>query len=172
MAIELQWDIPVPEGMEGLEALLDRVAEACFEAEGIQGAGFCVCIVDDARIQALNLDTRGIDSPTDVLSFPTVAYPAGKTAKDCPRRVSREYDPAMGCANLGDCVINLGRARAQAEEYGHSLQRELGYLTAHSAFHLMGYDHMQEDEKRIMREMEKRAMQALQLWRDDKGAEI
>lgn len=168
MAIELQWDIPVPEGMEGLEALLDRVAEACFEAEGVKGAGFCVRIVDDARIQALNLDMRGIDSPTDVLSFPTVAYPAGKTAKDCPRRVSREYDPAMGCANLGDCVINLGRARAQAEEYGHSLQRELGYLTAHSAFHLMGYDHMNEEEKAIMRNMEERALGAVGITREGK----
>ena len=166
MAIELQWDIPVPEGMEGLEALLDRVAEACFDAEGIKGAGFCVRIVDDARIQALNLDMRGIDSPTDVLSFPTVAYPRGKTAKDCPRRVSREYDPAMDCANLGDCVINLGRAKVQAAEYGHSLQRELGYLTAHSAFHLMGYDHMNEEERAIMRDMEERALNAVGITRE------
>ena len=166
MAIELQWDIPVPEGMEGLEKLLRRVADACFEAEGVSGAGFCVRIVDDEQIQALNLDMRGIDSPTDVLSFPTVAYPEGKTARDCPRRVSREYDPAMDCANLGDCVINLGRARAQAEEYGHSLQRELGYLTAHSAFHLMGYDHMNEEEKTVMRNMEERALSAVGITRE------
>ena len=166
MAIELQWDIPVPDGMEGLEALLDRVAEACFDGEGIEGAGFCVHIVDDARIQALNLDLRGIDSPTDVLSFPTVTYPRGKTARDCPKRVSREYDPAMNCANLGDCVINLGRAKAQAEEYGHSLQRELGYLTAHSAFHLMGYDHMDEKERSIMRNMEERALNAVGITRE------
>ena len=166
MAIELQWDIPVPDGMEGLEALLDRVAEACFDGEGIEDAGFCVHIVDDARIQALNLDLRGIDSPTDVLSFPTVTYPHGKTARDCPKRVSREYDPAMNCANLGDCVINLGRAKAQAEEYGHSLQRELGYLTAHSAFHLMGYDHMDEKERSIMRNMEERALNAVGITRE------
>ena len=166
MAIELQWDIPVPDGMEGLEALLDRVAEACFDGEGIEGAGFCVHIVDDARIQALNLDLRGIDSPTDVLSFPTVTYPRGKTARDCPKRVSREYDPAMNCANLGDCVINLERAKAQAEEYGHSLQRELGYLTAHSAFHLMGYDHMDEKERSIMRNMEERALNAVGITRE------
>ena len=166
MAIELQWDIPVPVGMEGLEKLLRRVADACFEAEGVSGAGFCVRIVDDEQIQALNLDMRGIDSPTDVLSFPTVAYPEGKTARDCPRRVSREYDPAMDCANLGDCVINLGRARAQAEEYGHSLQRELGYLTAHSAFHLMGYDHMNEEEKTVMRNMEERALSAVGITRE------
>ena len=166
MAIELQWDIPVPEGMEGLEALLERVANACFEAEGVSDAGFCVRIVDDEQIQALNLDHRGIDSPTDVLSFPTVAYPQGKTARDCPRRLSREYDPAMGCVNLGDCVINLGRAKSQAEEYGHSLVRELGYLTAHSAFHLMGYDHMNEEERAVMRNMEERALSAVGITRE------
>jgi cytidine deaminase len=166
MAIELQWDIPVPKGMDGLEAMLGRVAEACFETEGVKDAGFCVRIVDDGQIRALNLDMRGIDSPTDVLSFPTVAYPRGKTARDCPRRLAREYDPAMGCVNLGDCVINLGRARAQADEYGHSLKRELAYLTAHSAFHLMGYDHMNEEEKAIMRNMEERALGAVGITRE------
>ncbi len=166
MAIELQWDIPVSEGMDGLEGLLERVADACFDAEGIDDAGFCVRIVDDEQIRSLNLLHRGIDSPTDVLSFPTVTYPTGKTARDCPRRVSREYDPVMGCANLGDCVINLGRARSQADEYGHSLQRELGYLTAHSAFHLMGYDHMNEEEKAVMRSMEERALSAVGITRE------
>ena len=169
MAIELQWDIPVPEGMDGLEALLERVADACFEAEGIGGAGFCVSIVDDARIRAMNRETRHIDSATDVLSFPTVSYPAGKTARDCPRRLAREFDPALGCVNLGDCVINLNRARQQAEEYGHSLKRELSYLTAHSAFHLMGYDHMNEEEKRLMREMEEKALGAIGITRQDDG---
>ena len=158
MAIELQWEIPIPEDLEGLEALLTRVADACFDAEGIGGAGFCVRMVDDGMIQALNLDHRGIDSPTDVLSFPTVAYPPGKTARDCPKRLRREYDPAMDCVNLGDCVINLDRARAQAANYGHSLKRELGYLTAHSAFHLMGYDHIDDKERAIMRNMEERAL--------------
>ena len=166
VSVELQWDIPVPEGMAELEGLLGRVADACFRTEGVENAGFCVRIVDDGQIRALNLDHRGIDSPTDVLSFPTVAYPQGKTARDCPKRVRREYDPAMGCANLGDCVIDLGRARAQAEEYGHSLERELGYLTAHSAFHLMGYDHMNEEEKAIMRSMEERALSAAGITRE------
>ena len=147
------------------------MAETCFETEGISGAGFAVRIVDDEAIRVLNREMRGIDKPTDVLSFPTVSYRPGKTAKDHPKRLRREYDPALGYVNLGDCVLNIGRARQQAEEFGHSLRRELGYLTAHSAFHLMGYDHMEEEEKRIMRAMEKRAMQALQLWRDPKGEE-
>ena len=166
MAIELQWEIPIPEDLEGLEALLTRVADACFDAEGIGGAGFCVRMVDDGMIQALNLDHRGIDSPTDVLSFPTVAYPPGKTARDCPKRLRREYDPAMDCVNLGDCVINLDRARAQAANYGHSLKRELGYLTAHSAFHLMGYDHIDDKERAIMRNMEERALSSAGITRE------
>ena len=166
MAIELQWDIPVPEGMEALEALLSRVASACFAAEGIPEAAFSVRIVDDEQIRELNRLQRGIDSATDVLSFPTVAYPAGHTARDCPRRIAREFDPGFGCPYLGDCVINLGRAREQARSYGHSLKRELSYLTAHSAFHLMGYDHMNEEERAVMREMEEKALESLGITRD------
>lgn len=167
MAIELQWEIP--ECIEELESFLNDVAEACFRIEGIEGAGFAVQIVDDEMIRKLNREMRNIDQPTDVLSFPTVRYPAGTTAKDNPKRIRREYDPFLGYVNLGDCVLNLDRARRQANEFGHSLRRELGYLTAHSAFHLMGYDHMQEDEKRVMREKEKLAMQELRLWRDAEG---
>ena len=164
MAIELQWEIE--ERLDGLEEFLNRVADACFRIEGVRDVGFAVQIVDDARIQALNRTMRGIDRPTDVLSFPTVRYPKGTTARDNPKRLRREYDPYLGYVNLGDCVLNLDRARLQAEEFGHSLRRELGYLTAHSAFHLMGYDHMTESEKRVMREMEERAMQELSLLRE------
>ena len=166
MAIELSWEVPVPEDMEGLEALLGQVAEACFRAEGVENAGFCIQIVDDGQIRAMNLSQRGIDSATDVLSFPSVRYPDGRTARSCPKRLHREYDPSLGCDNLGDCVINLNRAREQAVEYGHSLKRELSYLTAHSAFHLMGYDHMNEEEKAAMREMEERALGSIGITRD------
>ena len=166
MAIELSWEVPVPEDMEGLEALLGQVAEACFRTEGVENAGFCIQIVDDEQIRAMNLSQRGIDSATDVLSFPTVRYPVGRTARSCPKRLRREYDPSLGCDNLGDCVINLNRAREQAVEYGHSLKRELSYLTAHSAFHLMGYDHMNEEEKAAMRDMEERALGSIGITRD------
>lgn len=163
MPIELQCELP--HCPEGLEPFLSRVADVCMELEGVRGAGFAVRIVDDEAIRALNRRMRGIDRSTDVLSFPSVRYPAGTTARDNARRLRREYDPAIGYINLGDCVLNINRARAQAAEYGHSLQRELGYLTAHSAFHLMGYDHMTETDRRAMRAMEKRAMDALQLRR-------
>ena len=166
MAVELQWEVARPESLGGLETLLNTVAESCFRVEGIEGAGFAVRMVDDAAIQALNRSLRGIDRSTDVLSFPTVAYPAGRTARSCPKLLKREYDPSCGYVNLGDCVINLNRAVEQAEEYGHSLTRELCYLTAHSAFHLMGYDHMNDGERAIMREKEEAALGALGITRE------
>ena len=151
------------------EELLRRVADACLALEGIENAGFCVTVTDHERIRALNHRMRGIDQVTDVLSFPTVRFRPGTTAGDDPDRIRREYDPALGCCNLGDCVIDLERAREQAAAYGHSLRRELGYLTAHSAFHLMGYDHMDPAEARIMRGREKEVMRRLGLWRDAEG---
>ena len=166
MNIELQWEVARPDELGDVDALLDRVAGACFAAEGIAGAAFAVRMVDAGTIHQLNRQMRGVDRPTDVLSFPTVAFPTGRTARDCPKRLRREYDPYLGRVNLGDCVINLDQARAQAAEYGHSLSRELGYLTAHSAFHLMGYDHMDEKEKSIMREMEEKALGAVGLTRE------
>ena len=169
MTIELQWDIPMPGELSGLEALLDRVAEACLAEEGVEGAGFTVSVVGDEAIRRLNRDMRNIDRVTDVLSFPTVTYPKGRTARSCPKRLAREFDPATGRVNLGDCVIDLDRARRQAAEYGHSLTRELSYLTAHSAFHLMGYDHMNEEEKKVMRDMEEKALGRLGITRDDAG---
>ena len=165
MAIELYIETTgVP---EDLEVFLNEVAGACFREEGIPDALISVRIVDDTEIHALNLATRGVDRPTDVLSYPEIAYPEGKTARDCPKRMKRHYDPAAGMVYLGDCVISLPRAAEQAAEFGHSLRRELGYLTAHSAFHLMGYDHMTDSDKTRMRGMEKRAMNSLRLWRND-----
>ena len=166
MPIEMQLEAPVPMPEDALAAFLGRVADECIALEGVQGAMFTVRIVDGETIRTLNRDMRGIDQTTDVLSFPTVNYRRGTTARDNLARLRREYDPSVDLINLGDCVINLKRAGEQAVEYGHSLARELGYLTAHSAFHLMGYDHMTEPDKRAMRAMEERAMDALGLRRD------
>lgn len=145
----------------GLEDLLSQVALACAQAEGLEIPVFAALrLIGDEEIHSVNLETRGVDRPTDVLSFPTVSYPKG-TARDNPKRVRREYDPEAHASFLGDILISLPRARAQAEEYGHSLRRELCYLTAHAMFHLMGYDHMNDEEKAQMREMEEKALRLL-----------
>lgn len=146
---------PSPETM----ALFDAVAAAAQRVEGLEGAYQAgVEIVDDAQIRILNRDMRGKDVATDVLSFPSVTFAPGKTAKDSAARLRGAKDIETGAIHLGDIAISMDHVRAQAEEYGHSTAREAGYLLAHGLFHIMGYDHMEEEEKRAMRAMEERVM--------------
>ena len=99
-----------------------------------------VLLTDDKGIKSINLASRQIDKATDVLSFPMFSLEAGNPPADWT-----EYlDPETGLCPLGDMVISLERAEAQAKEYGHSLRREIGYLTVHSILHLLGYDHLDE----------------------------
>ena len=110
-----------------------------------------VLVTDDAGIQTINRESRQIDRPTDVLSFPMFQLEAGNPPQDWT-----EYaDPATGLVPLGDMCISLERAVAQSGEFGHSVRREVGYLTIHSMLHLLGYDHLDEGEqKRQMRARE------------------
>ena len=151
---------------EGAETLMQRVAEAACAEEGVERVRAFVRIVDDEEIHALNRETRGVDRPTDVLSYPSVNYKTG-TAKDNAARIRREYDPETGRSFIGDIVISIDRARAQAREYGHSLTRELGYLTAHAMLHLFGYDHMTDEDKPVMRDMEEKIMAQVGLQREE-----
>ena len=160
MKLELEWNPGAAEGRtEKTEALLVRAGEAAQRAEQIS-VPLCVHVVltDDEEIHRLNLSQRGIDRATDVLSFPAVSYPTGVTAGRARKLLEREYDPDEDACFLGDIVISLPHARAQAAEYGHSPERELAYLLVHGLFHLFGYDHMNENEKRSMRTMEEKAL--------------
>ena len=140
-------------------ALMEKVANACAKCEGVSlPLDVHILLTDDEEIREINREYRQIDRATDVLSFPAIAYAPGKTAGQSEKRISREMDVGSGCCFLGDIIISIPRAKEQAAEYGHSLTRELGYLTAHAMFHLMGYDHMEEDEKRSMRAMEEKAL--------------
>ena len=136
-------------------ALLEKVISAALDAEGVQtNCEVDVLITDDEGIHQINLEQREIDRPTDVLSFPMFNYVPGQPPVD-----ERLLDPATHRLPLGDMVISLERATAQAEEYGHSIQRELGYLAVHSVLHLLGYDHMDEgQQKRQMRAREEAIM--------------
>lgn len=151
---------------EGAEALMQQVAETACRAEGVDRVQAYVRIVDDEQIHRLNRETRGVDRPTDVLSYPSVNYKSG-TARDNAARIRREYDPETGRSFIGDIVISIDRARAQAREYGHSLSRELGYLTAHAMLHLFGYDHMTDEDKPVMRAMEEKIMSEVGLQREE-----
>ena len=118
-----------------------------------------VLITNDAGIREINRTLRKIDSPTDVLSFPMFQLEAGVL----PASWDEYRDPETGCVPLGDMTISLERAKAQAEEYGHSVRRELGYLTIHSILHLLGYDHEDPEDKRLMRREEEKILAELLL---------
>ncbi len=119
----------------GLDKLIRRVADAAFAAEGVTPRLVSVVVTDDAAIQTLNREYRGKDTPTDVLSFPLY-----------------DEDGTLDADALGDIVISLERAAAQAEAYGHSLEREVAFLTAHSMLHLMGYDHEDGEDEMFARQ--------------------
>ena len=161
----LDIQIEAPGLPEGSEALMQRVARSAARIEGVERVTAGVRVVDDVAIHALNKQERGVDRPTDVLSFPTVNYRRG-TARDNEKLVAREYDPDTGLRYLGDIVISVDRAKEQALEYGHSLAREIGFLTVHAMLHLFGYDHMTDEERTLMRGMEERIMHDVSLDRE------
>ena len=149
---------------------MQRCADAAQREEGVGCAlHVFVRIVDDAQIRSINRDLRGKDAATDVLSFPTVNYPAGRTAGQCEALLHQEYDPQEDACALGDIVISMDHVRTQAREYGHSERRECGYLLTHGLFHLMGYDHMTDEEKPAMRAMEERALASVGLTREEES---
>ena len=126
-----------------------KCIQATLDAEGIPvRCEINVLVTDDAGIQVINRESRNLDKPTDVLSFPMFQLEAGNP----PREWEEYQDPATGLVPLGDMCISLERAVAQAEEFGHSTRREVGFLTIHSMLHLLGYDHLDEGpQKRQMR---------------------
>ena len=153
---------------EHAKRLMQRCADAAQAAEGVSvETAVFVTIVDDEAIRAINREQRSKDAATDVLSFPTVNYPAGRTAGRCEKRLRQEYDPELGACVLGDIVISMDHVRAQAAAYGHSEQRECGYLLTHGLFHLMGYDHMTDADKPVMRAMEEKSLASIGLTRGE-----
>ena len=124
-------------------SIITKCVEATLAAEGVTApCEINVLVTNNRGIHAINLASRNIDSPTDVLSFPMFQMEPGKLPEDW-----EEYlDPESGLCPLGDMCISLERAIAQAKEFGHSVRREVGYLTIHSMLHLLGYDHVDEGE--------------------------
>ncbi len=149
MSLWIEWEVEVPELTRmSWETLFGKVTEAALKEEQVSvPCEISLTLTTPEAIQEINRDFRGIDRVTDVLSFPQFEYD-GKDAASFLS--SAEVDPDTNEVLLGDIVICLERARQQAEEYGHSLERELGFLAAHSMLHLMGYDHMVESEEKIM----------------------
>ena len=133
-------------------SIIKKCIAKTLEAEDVRiGCEINVLITNDHGIQQINRTIRNIDKPTDVLSFPMFTLTPGELPEDW----SDYLDPDTRLCPLGDMAISFDRAAAQANEFGHSLRREVGYLTIHSVLHLLGYDHLDEGEqKKQMRQRE------------------
>ena len=153
------------DGAEPYAALLRRVIPAALEAEGVPfPCEVDVLFTDDGGIQAINREQRGVDRPTDVLSFPMFNLTPGVP----PTLEDVEADPGTGLVPLGDMVLSLERAEAQGAEYGHGAEREAAYLAVHSVLHLLGYDHLDEGpQKAQMRAREEAILDGLGITRGE-----
>lgn len=131
-----------------LNKIIETVIMESLKVEGLStDVEVSISFVDNIEIKELNRDYRGIDKSTDVLSFPL------------------DEDMLVPIPLLGDIIISMETAIEQAADFGHSVDREIGYLIAHSMFHLMGYDHMNEEEKDTMRSKEKQVMKNLGIFK-------
>lgn len=169
MTIQIDWK--TDEELDfACEELLRNVVETAAKQE------HCPCefevnitFTDNMGIREINREFRDLDVPTDVLSFPMVEYelPADFSVLEEPSARAMYFHPESGELLLGDIVISIEKAREQAEEYGHSLKREICFLTAHSMLHLFGYDHLEEEERIVMEEKQERILQKLGITRSE-----
>lgn len=146
---------------EAVRKLIIECAEQVLRQEQIDFDSFIdVTIVNDETIREMNAEYREKDAVTDVLSFPMYEFYNGEPQEEL------EYDPEIDCVMLGDMILNYDRACEQAQEFGHSAERECGFLTVHSVLHLLGYDHEREEPDRLlMRKKEEENLAALGLVR-------
>lgn len=140
-----------PEGLSVEDIVVPTVEDAAAkvsELYGLEAAELSVTLTDDEHIHVINRQYRGVDRPTDVISF----------------ALNESEEPEIQDAEvnvLGDIIISLERAAEQAAEYGHSYRREVAFLTVHGLLHLLGYDHMEEEERQEMEEEQRAVMEAL-----------
>ncbi len=148
---------------ENVIMLIDKCAKATLAKLEVPFDCFAdVEIVDNETIKEINTEFRNKDSATDVLSFPMHDFYNAKAPDD----IMDEKDPETGMIMLGDMVISYEKAIVQAEEFGHTVDRECGYLTVHSILHLLGFDHEQDSEdEKLMRDTEEEILEELKLFR-------
>lgn len=118
-----------------------------------------VLLTDNERIQEINRDNRGIDSPTDVLSFPMIEFQEPELFEAVEEHPEDYFNQDTGELLLGDIVISMDKVYEQAQEFGHSPERELAFLVAHSMLHLSGYDHEEESERTVMEAKQEEILQ-------------
>lgn len=155
------------ENLNDYDKLIEKVIDLSLEDEKIDFEyEISVVLTNNNDIRGINKDTRNIDSATDVLSFPMIEYPEKSVFKDV--YLEHDFDDSYFDGDsmvLGDIVLSVERCKEQAIEYNHPFERELSYLLVHSVLHLLGYDHMEEDDKRKMRAREEEILSEMGICR-------
>ena len=148
------------EKKEKYEEVIKKVLEHCFKEEKIENSKLYITITltTPNNIQKINKEYRKIDKATDVLSFPMFEK---DELEEKIRKKDFKYDDV-----LGDIIISIDKVEEQAKEYGHSFERELSYMIVHGFYHLMGYDHIKEEDKKIMRPKEEKILNDLKIVRN------
>ena len=146
---------------EEYEKIIEPVLSECYEEENLLNSKLIIQITltNPENIRKLNKEYRNIDRETDVLSFPMFEK------NEIDLKIKNQDFPNEDI--LGDMVISIQRVEEQAKEYGHSFKRELSYMVVHSFYHLMGYDHIEEDDKKVMRAKEEKILQKLNIKREE-----
>lgn len=146
--------------------LAESVVLFCLEHEGFPyEAEVNLTLTDNAQIRETNRTYRGIDAPTDVLSFPLLTYEKPGDFSFLETESGDDFNPDTGEAMLGDIVISVERLKEQAKSYGHSERREFAFLIVHSMLHLFGYDHMTEEDAAVMEEKQRQILEAMDILR-------
>lgn len=147
------------EKVNSWEDIVKRVFEECFKEEQLQDSKLYITVTftNPKNIQSINKEYRNIDKPTDVLSFPM--YQKEELDQKIEKKDFQYQDI------LGDIVISIPKVEEQAKEYGHSFERELSYMLVHGFYHLMGYDHIEEEDKKQMRKKEEKILETLNISR-------
>lgn len=148
------------------EEIVNTVILACLDYETCPyEVEVNVIFTDNEGIHQINREYRQIDSPTDVLSFPLVDYERPADFTHVEERSEDYFNPETGELMLGDIILSVDKIVEQAKAYGHSEKRELAFLVAHSMLHLMGYDHMEEQERQIMEGKQSEILEQLKITR-------
>lgn len=152
------------------DALIYKVISACLEYEQFEDSvEVSVTLVDNEKIREINNEFRNIDKETDVLSFPILEFEQGYLQLnngECRKKIDVKFKEDFDYNEnhellLGDIIVSIDKALEQAEEYGHSFERELAFLICHSMFHLMGYDHMDKEDEKIMQYKQETVLEKL-----------
>lgn len=138
------------------EKIIRDIVEASLDHEGCPyEAEVSVILTDNEGIREINREYRQIDAPTDVLSFPMIEYGTESDFDGLEDQAEDYFNPETGELILGDIILSVDKIEEQAEKYGHSMERELAFLVAHSMLHLCGYDHMEDGERLRMEERQR-----------------